>query len=133
MAILFFTVNCLESDGYHPGYARIVLEAKHIKRIRQLQQAISEVDATQIRDGAHGPHVEWFDGDGEKAEVTELVVEPDRIYWTALPPEEGAPFETAALSVTELDRIVGEGGTHLIGEDSEDLAEVHAAYLEYCQ
>lgn len=104
------------ADNYHPGYARLQLTRERIQRISDLSYEANRLDVSEIRDAAHGPFVEWFGGDGDDADCVEMVVGLETVYWTALPPGSGAPFQTPEVPI---DTLV----TWAAGQESE-LCEI---------
>lgn len=94
------------------------------------------LEVSEIRDSENGPLVEWFGGDEPLAECNEMVVTESEVYWTALPPETGAPFQTPIFPIASLQEVMDRGVDNLfIGTIDEpcEKAEAEAAYAEYLQ
>lgn len=135
--VLYSNPVSLGEDGYRPDFARVVITQEYLTRILSLQEAIMALEVSEIHDSENGPLIEWFGGDEPLAECDEMVVTESEVYWTALPPETGGPFQTPSVSIAVLQEVLldSEVDTLFIGatDESREKAEAEAAYAEYLQ
>ena len=134
--VLYSHPVSLGEDGYRPDFARVVITQEDLVRILSLQEAVKTLKASEIRDSENGPLIEWFGGDEPLAECDEMVVTESEVYWTALPPETGAPFQTPIFPIISLQEVMDRGVDNLFIGTSDgpcEKAEAEAAYAEYMQ
>lgn len=124
-------------ENYSPGFARLQLTQEHVQRISTLRDAANDLAVSEIRDGLRGPFVEWFGGSGTDADCVEMVVDRESVYWTALPPGAGAPFQTPEIPIntlvawslgqnTEVDEMA------VVDDDSrETIDDIKAMYQDH--